>query len=75
VWGAIDDAKHLETMHYTLGQLAKRDIGFTVVGLQHSLVADQHYPAYGPVGHSEVLHFVNPDGTLRQGHEALNDYF
>jgi hypothetical protein len=74
VWGATDDAKHLEVMRYTLGELRKRNIGFIVHALQHSLVADLHYAAYGPVGAPEVLHFVNPDGSLRQGHEAFNEF-
>jgi hypothetical protein len=74
VWGAVDDAQHLEVMRYTLGQLSERRIGFVVHALQHSLVADLHYPEYGPVGHPEVLHFVNPDGSLRPGHEAFNEY-
>ncbi len=42
--------------------------------LQHSLVADLHYAAYGPVGSRRRLHFVNPDGSLRKGHEAFNEY-
>lgn len=74
VWGAVDDDKHLAVMHYTLGELRQRNIGFIVHALQHSLVADLHYPAYGPVGSPEVLHFVNPDGSLRKGHEAFNEY-
>jgi hypothetical protein len=74
VWGAVDDDKHLEVMRYTLGQLCRRRIGFIVHALQHSLVADLHYAAYGPVGSPEVLHFVNPDGSLRKGHEAFNEY-
>jgi hypothetical protein len=74
VWGAAEDAKRVEVMRYTLGALCKRGIGFTVHALQHSLVADLHYAAYGPVGPPEVLHFVNPDGSLRKGHEAFNEF-
>jgi hypothetical protein len=74
VWGATDDAKHVEVMRFTLRELVKRNIGFTVHALQHSLVADLHYAEYGPVGTPEVLCFVNPDGSLRKGHEAFNDY-
>ncbi len=74
VWGAVDDEKHVEVMRYTLGELCRRGIGFTVHALQHSLVADLHYPEYGPVGFPEVLHFVNPDGSLRRGHEAFNEF-
>jgi hypothetical protein len=74
VWGAVDDEKHLEVMRYTLGELRKREIGFVVHALQHSLVADLHYSGYGPVGPPKVLHFVNPDGSLRAGHEAFNEF-
>jgi hypothetical protein len=73
VWGAMDDAKHVEVMRYTLGELKKREIGFIVHALQHSLVADLHWPSYGPLSWPETLHFVNPDGSLRVGHEAFNE--
>ena len=74
VWGAIDDKTHVEVMRYTLGELRKRNVGIIVHALQHSLVADLHYPAYGPVHAPECLHFVNPDGSLRKGHEAFNEF-
>ena len=74
VWGALDDETHVEVMRYTLGELRKRDIGIIVHALHHSLVADLHYPAYGPVGSPECLHFVNADGSLRKGHEAFNEF-
>jgi hypothetical protein len=61
-------------MCYTLGELRKREIGFVVHALQHSLVADLHYAEYGPVGLPEVLHFVNPAGSLRRGHKAWNEF-
>jgi hypothetical protein len=74
VWGARDDAQHVEVMQYTLGELAKRQIGFTVHALHHSLVADLHRDEYGPVGHPEWLHFIEADGSLREGHEAFNAF-
>jgi hypothetical protein len=74
VWGAADDDKRVEVIRYTLGELCKREIGFIVHALQHSLVADLHYPEYGPTGTPEVMHFVNPDGSLRKGHEAFNEF-
>jgi hypothetical protein len=74
VWGAVDDDQHVENMRYTLGELRKRNIGFIVHALQHSLVADLHYAGYGPVGGPQVLHFINPDGSLRKGHEAFNEF-
>jgi hypothetical protein len=74
VWGALDDARHVEVMRYTLGVLKDRDLGFIVHALHHSLVADLHMPEYGPVGVPEALHFINPDGSLRAGHEAFNEF-
>lgn len=74
VWGANDDAKHVEVMRYTLGELRKRGIGFTVHALHHSLIADLHRAEYGPVGWPETLHFIEADGTVRAGHEAFNEF-
>ncbi|MFD0484052.1 hypothetical protein ACFQ46_15745 [Kineococcus sp. GCM10028916] len=74
VWGARDDAKHVEVMRYTLSRLAERGIGYTVHALHHSGVADLHRDSHGPVGHPEWLHFLDADGSLRPGHEAFNDF-
>ena len=74
VWGATDDAKHVEVMRYTLGELRERGIGFTVHALHHSLIADLHRAEYGPVGWPETLHFIEADGTVRAGHEAFNEF-
>jgi hypothetical protein len=74
VWGARDDDQHVAVLRYTLGQLVDRKIGFAVHALNHSLVADLHRDAYGPVGHPEWLHFIDADGSLRPGHEAFNEF-
>jgi len=74
VWGARDHSTHVEVMNYTLNQLVPRGIGFTVHALHHSLVADLHRDQYGPVGNAEWMHFIEPDGSLRPGHEAFNDF-
>jgi hypothetical protein len=74
VWGAVDDDQRVTVLRYTLAELCKRNMGFVVHALQHSLVADLHYPAYGPVRDPGSMQFVNPDGSLRKGHEAFNDY-
>ena len=74
VWGARDDATHVEVMRYTLAQLTQRGIGFTVHALHHSLVADLHRDEWGPVGRPEWLHFIEADGSLRPGHEAFNEF-
>ncbi|WP_432180090.1 hypothetical protein [Streptomyces sp. NBC_00063] len=74
VWGALDDEEHVDIMRYTLGELVKRGLGFLAVGLHHSLTADLHAAAYGPVGWPGRLEFINSDGSLRQGHEAFNEF-
>jgi hypothetical protein len=74
VWGARDDAVHVDVMRFTLGELVRRDIGFIVHALSHSLVSDLHRDEYGPVGRPECLHFIEADGRLRAGHEAFNEF-
>ncbi|MFF2844096.1 hypothetical protein [Paenarthrobacter sp. NPDC057981] len=74
VWGATEDAEHVEIMRYTLGELTKRGLGFLCVGLHHSLTADLHSSEYGPVGWPGRLEFINADGSLRKGHEAFNEF-
>jgi hypothetical protein len=74
VWGARDDADHVEQIRYTLSELRKRDIGFIVHALNHSLAADLHRDEFGPVGPPECLHFIEADGKLRDGHEAFNEF-
>lgn len=74
VWGAVDNAERVEILEYTLGELRKRQIGFTVHALHHSLVADLHAAEYGPVGYPGRLEFINADGSLRAGHGKFNDF-
>ena len=50
VWGSNDDAEHVEFIRHTLTELGRRDIGFAIHALNHSLIADLHSTAYGPVG-------------------------
>lgn len=73
-WGAVVDADRVENMRYSLGELRKRGLGFMVVGLYHSLTADLHSSAFGPVGWPGRLEFINADGSLRSGHEAYNEF-
>lgn len=73
-WGALDDAKRVEIIRYTLTELKKRGIGWLVYLLHHSLIADAHRPEFGPVGAPGNLSFIEADGTLRPGHEVFNDF-
>ncbi len=74
VWGSESDAEHVEFTRYTLSELGKRGIGFSIHALHHSLVADLHARSYGPVGRPGRLEFVNADGSLRAGHEVFNEF-
>jgi hypothetical protein len=74
VWGAVDDATRVEVLRYTLAELQRRRIGFVVHALQHGLVADLHRPEWGPVGEAGAMHFIEADGTLRPGHDAIREF-
>jgi hypothetical protein len=74
VWGSNDDAEHVEFIRHTLTELGRRDIGFAIHALNHSLIADLHSTAYGPVGRPGRLEFVEADGSLRPGHEVFNEF-
>ena len=73
-WGAMDDARRVEIIRYTLDTLSEYKIGFVVHALHYSKVADLHTPEGGPIGWSENLAFTNADGTLRAGHDIFNNY-
>lgn len=73
-WGSLDNAVRVESIRYTLSQLKKRNIGWLVYLLHHSLIADAHGKGFGPVGGPENLSFIEPDGSLRPGHEVFNEF-
>ncbi len=73
-WGATDDAKRVEIIRYTLGELKKRGIGWLVYLLHHSLVADAHRLEFGPLSAPGNLAFIEADGRLRPGHEVFNEF-
>ncbi len=73
-WGSLDNARRVEIIEVHLGALNERDIGWLVYALQHSYVADLHWPEYGRVGNPGTLHCVEPDGSLRDGHEVINHF-
>jgi hypothetical protein len=73
-WGHLDDAKRVHIIRYTLGELKARGIGWLVYLLHHSLIADAHRPAFGPVGPPGNLAFIEADGSLRPGHDVFNEF-
>jgi len=73
-WGDLNDGIRVESIKYTLTQLQKRNIGYLVYLLHHSLIADAHRPEFGPVGYPGNLAFIEADGSLRPGHEIFNEF-
>jgi hypothetical protein len=73
-WGSLDDAVRVESIRYTLTQLKKRNLGWLVYLLHHSLIADAHRPEFGPTTMPGNLAFVEADGSLRPGHEVFNEF-
>ncbi|BBI35614.1 cellulase family glycosylhydrolase [Cohnella abietis] len=72
--GSEDDEWRVTNIHFTLSELKKRGIGWTVHLLHHSLVADAHRSPYGPVADCGYFAFIEADGSLRKGHEVFNIY-
>jgi len=73
-WGAMDDAKRVEIIRYTLGQLKQRGIGWLCYLLHHSLIADAHRAEFGPTSAPGNLAFIEADGRLRPGHAVFNEF-
>ncbi|HOJ39794.1 MAG TPA: hypothetical protein PK644_04930, partial [bacterium] len=73
-WGDLNDHVRVESVRYSLSQLRKRNIGYLVYLLHHSLIADAHRPEFGPVGFPGNLAFIEADGSLRPGHEIFNEF-
>lgn len=73
-WGDLDDQRRVEKIRCTLTQLKKREIGWLVYLLHHSLIADAHRPEFGPLGGPANLAFIEADGSLRPGHEIFNEF-
>jgi hypothetical protein len=48
-------------------------MGYLAYGLWASPVSDLHPASMGPVGGAGDMCFINPDGSLRAGHEAFNE--
>jgi hypothetical protein len=73
-WGALDDKKRAEVLAVELGAFEKRNLGFVVHLLHHTLVADGHRPEYGPISGAGYMAFVEEDGSLRPHHQIFNDF-
>lgn len=73
-WGSLDNTKRVEIIEFHLQELNQREIGWLIYALHHSYVADLHWPEYGLVSEPGTLHCIEPDGSIRPGHEVINVY-
>lgn len=75
-WGSFDDAFRCELIKHTVRICKKYGIGIFAHVLCESDFADVHRPEQGrlrpEIGH---LEFIFRDGTLRPGHEIINQFF
>ncbi|MDR1290396.1 MAG: hypothetical protein LBK06_04260, partial [Planctomycetaceae bacterium] len=73
-WGDVIDAKRIEKLQVELSSVNERKIGWLIHALCHSPVADLHRPEYGPVQGPGYMGCIEPDGSLRPGHEIIRDF-
>ena len=74
-WGSMNDEERAAVIKNDLALLNERKVGFMIHALWHSRVADLHRPEYGPVAPGPgYMGCIEPDGTIRAGHEVINEY-
>ena len=61
-------------MHAELGLLKRHGIGFLPHALHYSAVADLHRPHSWQTWDSMYMGFIEPDGSIRPGHEVYNEF-
>ena len=73
-WGSNDDAARVKCIRHDLGLLKEAGIGFLPHALHHSPVADLHRPVPGRKWPTMYMAFIEPDGSIRPGHEVYNEF-
>ena len=73
-WGANDDAARVKFVRHELGLLKQAGIGFLPHAMCHSPVADLHRPVPGRKWGTMYMGFIEPDGSIRLGHEVYNEF-
>jgi hypothetical protein len=73
-WGSLDDAERVKIVMSDCGNLSRAGIGFMPHALHESLVGDLHRPQFGVISSASSMHFIDMEGSLRQGHEVFNDF-
>jgi hypothetical protein len=72
-WGSNNDEKRVQYIRHDLGLLKQAGIGFLPHALHHSPVADLHRPVPGRKWKTMYMAFIEPDGSIRPGHEVFNE--
>jgi hypothetical protein len=73
-WGDLIDGKRIDKLQVELSSVNERKIGWMILALCHSPVADLHHPEYGPIQGGLYMGCIEPDGSLRPGHEIIRDF-
>lgn len=73
-WGSNDDATRVQYIRHDLSLLKQAGLGFLPHAMHYSHVADLHRPVPGRKWTTMYMAFIEPDGTIRPGHEVFNDY-
>ncbi|MDR1270357.1 MAG: hypothetical protein LBK82_12615 [Planctomycetaceae bacterium] len=73
-WGDLIDVKRIDSLQVELSSVNERKIGWMIHALCHSPVADLHHPEYGPVRKPGYMACIEPDGSLRPGHEIIRNF-
>ena len=73
-WGSNDDTTRVQYIRHDLSLLKQAGIGFLPHALHHSKVADLHRPVPGRKWETMYMGFIEPDGTIRRGHEVYNEF-
>ncbi|TAN36148.1 MAG: hypothetical protein EPN23_09315 [Verrucomicrobia bacterium] len=73
-WGSNNDAGRAETIKQELTLLKQHGIGFLPHAAHHSWVADLHRPRPDYKTWSMYMGFIDPNGSIRSGHEIYNEF-
>jgi hypothetical protein len=73
-WGSNDDQERVNYVRNDLSLLTQAGIGFLPHALHHSLVADLHRPISWRKWDSMYMGFIEPDGSIRKGHQIYNEF-
>ena len=73
-WGSNDDKLRAAVVRDELALLKRHNIGFLPHALHHSAVADLHRPHSWQTWRSMYMGFIEPDGSIRPGHDIFNQF-